>query len=616
MLNRLIISASLFLFLVDKPPVNTYASSVTRYVDGQIGSDGGTCTNPSSPCQSIQFAINQASNGDTIKIAAGTYTRNAASDLCVIYLGYPAVTCIINKNLTLLGGYPSGNWSSANPAAHPTIIDGEWQYRGVWVQDTEPWANPVAGVTMDGFTIRRGYVKGSDSGSDSDTFAFGGGLFADHSRLTLRNMRFENNIAVGGGKHNPYGGVAAGAAAAIRKAVGTVLLERIVFVRNWSIGGPGIHRGGYAMGAGLFLFRTKANASTLELYENASDAGNTSGNGLHNGETADAFGAITIMGYADVSLWNVVARHNRVRGGNASVNAGGGFGGAIMVEGIPGIDADGDGQDESVILRIGGCELTDNLSEGGVGANGGYGAGGAIYTIHSTVIVSRCKVIRNRAQGGNGTNLQGPAGGGGVHFANINYNTPTAWLDNSLIAYNKAFAGTGAAVGGGGGGVWLQGITSTLLHNTIVNNCINSSLYGSAIMVLSYVTVAKPVYLNYNIIANHPPSCDPNSGALFVHDNNTAYLNRNLFFNNSNNTFIFNNGAIIGLSTSIFGNPGFVGGSQAEHAFKITASSAAINQGSGSFMPHDIEMKPRLAVPDLGAYEFYSKTIFIPVIKR
>jgi len=617
MFTRVVIAVSLLLLYISVlPTTRVQGSTSIRYVNVNIGSDWGNCTNPSTPCQTIQYAINQATHGDTVRVAAGTYTREAASDLCSIYLGYPTVVCIINKDLTLIGGYPSGNWSFSDPVAYPTIIDGQWQHRGVWVQDTEPANPPTAGITMDGFTVRRGLAAGQPSGSDAQTFAFGGGLLADHSRVTLRNMRFENNIAAGGGQHNPYGGSAAGAAVAIRKSAGTVVLERIVFTGNWSKAGSGTVRGGYAMGAGLFLLRTTTVASMLELYNNSSDAGDTTGSGMLNGETADAFGAITVMGYADVSLWNVIARHNRVTGGDASVHAGGGFGGAIMAEGFPTTDADGDGQLESVTLRISGCELTDNLSEGGKGSNGGYAAGGAISTIHSTVFVSRCKVLRNTAQGGNGTSLQGPAGGGGVHFHNINFGTPTVYMDNSLIAHNAARAGTGGIVGGGGGGVWLQGITASLVHNTIANNCLNPPLLGSAIAVLSDGAQSgpKPAYIHYNIIANHTQACDPNSGALFVHDNTTAHLNRNLFFNNFRNTFILNSGVIHGFSSSVFANPRFIGGAQPEHAFRITAASGAINQGYGSSATNDIEGRPRVGTPDLGAYECCSA--FLPVTRR
>jgi hypothetical protein len=621
---RFVVIISILLLCVAMLPATPVRGATNiRYVDVNTGYDWmNNCTDPLAPCRTIQRAVNQASQGDTIKVATGIYTREVTLDPCSQFWGgYPTVVCIINKDLTLIGGYPSGNWSSRNPAAHPTIIDGEWQYRGVWVQDTERRNPPTAGITMDGFIVRRGRVRGQPSGSDPDTFAFGGGLLADFARVTLRNMRFENNVAAGGGESNPYGGNAAGAAVAIRKS-DAVQLERIVFFQNWSKGGSGTERGGYAMGAGLFLFRTRTIASMLELYENASDAGDTSGNGMFNGETADAFGAITVMGYADVQLWNVIARGNRVRGGNAAIRAGGGFGGAIMAEGFPTTDEDGDGQYESVTLRINGCELTDNRSEGGdatggSGTYGGYGAGGAISTIHSTVFISRCKILRNVAQGGNGS-WQGPAGGGGLHFHNISHITPTVYVDNSLIARNTANAGSGNIVGGGGGGVWLQGITASLMHNTIAENCLNYPLLGSAIIVLSYgAPMPRPAYIHYNIIANHISDCDPNpnSGALFVHNNNSAHLNRNLFFNNKLDKSFFGSGVIYGFGTSVLANPSFVGGSQAEHAFRITASSGAINQATYSSIRWDIEGNPRLHTPDIGAYEHVRKS-FLSIVRR
>jgi gliding motility-associated-like protein len=60
----------------------------TRYVS-PTGTDTGDCSNPAAPCQTIAFAINEAVAGNTIEIAAGTYTL--------------AATVLINKSVTLLG---------------------------------------------------------------------------------------------------------------------------------------------------------------------------------------------------------------------------------------------------------------------------------------------------------------------------------------------------------------------------------------------------------------------------------------------------------------------------------------------------------------------------------
>lgn len=578
----------------------------TRYVDVQTGSDSGnSCTNPATPCRTLQHAVNQSNSGDTIRVAAGVYTYTGVDNPCERYLGgQKAVACIVNKILTLRGGYASGNWSIADPAAYPTVIDGANQVRGVYVQGTAP-GDPryEAGIDMDGFTIRRGYVQGKASGDDEQTFAFGGGMLADFSRVTLRNIRFENNVAVGNGAQNEYGGSAAGAALAIRKASGRVNLDRLVFVSNRSEGGSGSVRGGYAMGAGLFTLRSEVNGSNLEFYDNVAVAGHTTGNGrTSDGQTADAFGALTIMGYADVTLWNVIAQRNRSIGANATVDAGGAFGGAVTVEGFPNEDRDGDRQNESATVRIIGCKLTDNLAQGGNGQNGGIAAGGAIETIHSTLFVDGCKILHNVSQGGNGSDKQGPAGGGGLYLHNISFVGPTATVKNSIIAYNTVAAGQGATVGGGGGGIWLQGIKATLLHNTIVDNrLLTNPLLGSAILVMSFEVQGgpQPAEIRYNIIANHTQ--DPLKGALHVTEQNTANLAYNLFSGNAGN--VKSDGTVQGMETSILANPMFVGGAENEQALKIRTNSPAVDRAIGSQEPVDVEQNPRINVPDVGAYE-------------
>ena len=55
------------------PPANAAPAQTTRYVDDATGTDIGDCSNPGSPCQTIQYAVDQAASGDEIRVASGVY---------------------------------------------------------------------------------------------------------------------------------------------------------------------------------------------------------------------------------------------------------------------------------------------------------------------------------------------------------------------------------------------------------------------------------------------------------------------------------------------------------------------------------------------------------------
>jgi hypothetical protein len=80
----------------------------TWYVDGVAGSDTDLCGTAVAPCKTISHALNaRASDGDTLRIAQGTYTENLS----------------IKVSVTLEGGYePSG--SMRDLEAYETIRDG------------------------------------------------------------------------------------------------------------------------------------------------------------------------------------------------------------------------------------------------------------------------------------------------------------------------------------------------------------------------------------------------------------------------------------------------------------------------------------------------------------
>ena len=110
----------------------------------------------------VQAAVNAVGNGETVRVVAGTYNENV----------------VINKSLTLLGGFTDTSLTSRTPRT--SIIDGG----GV---------GPVIRITngaiviIDGFTIRNGNAT-TNSGQ-------GGGLNVLASTATIRDNLIENNVA-------------------------------------------------------------------------------------------------------------------------------------------------------------------------------------------------------------------------------------------------------------------------------------------------------------------------------------------------------------------------------------------------------------------------------------
>jgi hypothetical protein len=597
------------------PTQAQYGAGVIRVAPS--GADVEGCGSPALPCQTIQNAINLAVSGDTILVAEGVYTYNDAFDVCTgRILGTTAVACFFDKELTILGGYAADFWKWADPQAHPTIIDGENRWRGVRVLKTASWA-PPASLRMEGFTVRNGVAQGRSAGGMEHTYAWGGGLFSEWAPVTLRHMTFSHNQAAGGNIFREGDGVVgagAGGGVAIN-AVPQALLEHVIFDGNTARGGNGPTRGGYALGGGLFTYSTVATMSFITLTHNVAIAGRSDGAGRDaQSATADTLGGgASIQAYSTVTMQHVYAAENRAEAGAApNGEAGGAYGGGINAE--------------LATLTLLDSVLVDNIAQGGQGKNATMSAaiaeGGGLHSINADMVIERAVFLRNQAVGGQGVIYGGAAGGGGAALTALDHVRP-ARVVNAIFAENLAAVGNGRWVGGGGGGLWVQGLIADVLHCTFADNRLGPGqtpslqMQGQAIVVVGGWAGTTPIKTTanvaYTIIADHQNAS--NQAALHVQGDpqgikQVANLTRGLWANNTRKTNLSDGqwaGVINGLGTMLSADTaGFAAPGAASYDYGLRPDSPARSQAVGSTLAddHDGRLRAWFAPSDIGAVEF------------
>lgn len=92
-----------------------------RYVNALSGVDAGDCSNAMQPCESIQYALDQSSNGELIKVAQGYYNENIVVDSQMM-----AVTLEggWGDNFTTRIDDPVTTWISGSPEGRVLFLSG------------------------------------------------------------------------------------------------------------------------------------------------------------------------------------------------------------------------------------------------------------------------------------------------------------------------------------------------------------------------------------------------------------------------------------------------------------------------------------------------------------
>ena len=172
------------------------------YVDDDAAA-GGNGTNWSSAYTDLQDALAVATPGDSIWVAAGTYTPGSAR----------TATFQLRDGVTILGGFAGTETDvgarNPDPTTNGTILsgdvngddatggnNGENSYHVTTASGTD------ASAVLDGFTITAG-----NANVNSGTTGFGAGMYDSGGSPTLRNLRILGNSAVleGGGMYTTAG---------------------------------------------------------------------------------------------------------------------------------------------------------------------------------------------------------------------------------------------------------------------------------------------------------------------------------------------------------------------------------------------------------------------------
>jgi hypothetical protein len=295
-------------------------AATTWFVNAATGSNSNNCSSASTPCKTITAAIGKASAGDTVQVAAGTYSSE------------PSYPITVGENLTISGAGPGSTTINAGGSNSVFTV--------------------TAGtVSLSGMTITGGKTSGSGGGidnagsmtltdvtlSDNSAPAGNGGGINNGGSMTMTDVSLSDNSAPGGGGGiNNSGSMTLtdvtlsgnagefGGGGIFNKTGASMALTNVTLGGNLAVGGGGILNAGRAT-----LTNVTLNGNTAE--ESGGDIANTSGtvavqasiiaNGPAGGDCVISGGTLTSNGFnvADDTTCNLTQTGDSQ--GNTSLDA-------------------------------------------------------------------------------------------------------------------------------------------------------------------------------------------------------------------------------------------------------------------------------------------------------
>jgi uncharacterized repeat protein (TIGR01451 family) len=543
---------------------------------------------PDCQYSSIQAAVDAASAGDVIKVAAGDYAdvNNHGGLAQVVY---------VSKTVTIRGGYTTAFTEPPDPENNHSVLDAQELGRALYIiGDISPVIEGLRFTGGDATGLGGGY-NGSDSGggvyvhtaaatisncvvysntASTSSYGYGGGLYLRGADgITLTGNTIADNVAstastysagVGGGISLYQSNATlrgntvtsnTGSTSQQGNGGGLALIESAATISDNTVEGNTASLGWHGNGGGVYI--SNQSIATLSGNTIVANVANDSTNGRGYG------GGLYLNGFHYGTL-----SENVIQGNTASLHYFGNGGGIYLDGG------------ENVVL-------SGNTVQGNAASRATDGVGGGLYVDfpRGVLTVSGNTIISNTA-----TLSPTAAGYGGGFRVDGDDHIDLVILTNNVVAGNSANTQ--------GSGLWFDGyaykawdLNVHLLHNTIADN--HSS--GQGVYAKEYTTL---VFTN-TIIAGH------DSAGVFLNAGTCdAHLEATLWHDNGLDTA--GAGTIATGTVNVHADPAFV--DPAGRDYHLSALSPAVNQGVDAGVTTDIDGDPRPW--DLG-YDIGADEVFV-----
>jgi hypothetical protein len=354
----------------------------------------------------IQAAVDAASGGETIKVAAGKYTGVQGRSAPPGYVGSSVVTQVvhIDKNITVRGGYTPTDWTISSPVPYRTTVDAQGQGRAIFI------AGDIAP------SIRGLFITGGDAAWLGGTYSrvdwqgAGGGVYIMNAAATLEGNWISGNTArFGGGVYLYYSD------ATLRDNTITQNSSEWLWPQ-W----PGY-------GGGLYLYKSDATISSNAIMSN----------------TTDYAGGGVCMVESDALLYGNTVSHN------------------IAAEG------EEEGEGGGICLYCSEATLVGNTIFDNAVVADPISYGGGVFSLRSNLTIEANTIVSNTASAGGG--LAFVEGSGDLASNIVAENSADLgsglYVEDAPLSM---WHGTVARNRGAGAGAYVTGGLTAALTNTII----------------------------------------------------------------------------------------------------------------------------------------------------